>query len=228
MVTSEIERYLALHGSEVSYTSQLFEDFLFLAGHEYYHQALNIYHLLFMTVIYQTIIKAREWRTRKFKDATILVNDRNFSRDEVLKTNLAFDFSIFRESRFIEFLRLFDADNQLIGDCKKMVKDRNERSHANGNYFSEANLFEEAIAEYDRLLARISELYNEYLHVFFDEHLENIGNEDTVTRDDLELGLISPQKLSLSDLSHLHLLCESDLSMHICIRSILEDDYGIE
>ncbi|TAK11912.1 MAG: hypothetical protein EPO32_10375 [Anaerolineae bacterium] len=223
----EVERYLSLYGSENAYTSQLIEDLYFLIQNEHYHQALNVYHLLFMTVVYQTVLKARDWRTQKFEDATILINDRDLSRKEMLAATSAFDFSKIPESRFMEFLRLFDADDTLIGDCKKLVKDRNDRSHANGNYFSDSQLFEDKIIEYDRIMERIQNLYRDYLTEIFNEYLHDLEGDEAVTRNDLELYLMTPHKLSIFDLECMYDLCDSALKSHTEIKGILQLDYGI-
>ena len=226
MVPFEIENFLGLHGSENAYTTQLLEDFYFLVEHEHYHQALNVYHLLFMTVVYQTVLKAREWRKQKFEDATILVSHRDLKRAHMLETTLAFDFSKIPESSFMNYLKLFDADKILIGDCKKLVKDRNERSHANGNYLTNAYVFETTITDYDRVLGRIHTLYRDFLEEVLGDYLRDLGNDLDMTRDDLELYLISPQKLSLSDLHCLLGMCEEG-GMHN-IKQILIDEYGLE
>ncbi len=228
MVQFGVEKYLALHGSENAYTSQLLEDFYFLVGNEHYHHALNVYHFLFMTVVYQTVLKAREWRKQKFKDATILVYHRDLSRDTMLETTQAFDFSKIPERTFMGYLKLFDANNNLIKDCKDLVDDRNDRSHANGNYFSDAILFEEEITRYDQILARIRNLYEEYLLENLNNYLDDLGDDAEITRDDMELDLITPQKISLSDLDCLRELCETEQKTHTLIKQILLDDYGLE
>ncbi len=227
MVQFEIDKYLALHGSENAYTSQLLEDLNFFIDNEYYHYALNIYHLLFMTVVYQTVLKAREWRRRKFENATILIYYRDLSRDKMLDTSQAFDFSKIPERSFMNFLKLFDADDNLVQDCKRLVDDRNERSHANGNYFSNAILFEELIGKYDEILSRIHIFYKKYLLQVLKIYVDNLNPSSSVTRDDLELDLILSNKLNLLDLSCLKEICCSKRKIHKQIRQILDNDYGL-
>lgn len=229
MENFEIEKYLALHGSENAYTSQLLEDFYFLKEYKHYYQALNIYHLLFMTFIYQTVLKAREWRRNKFEDATILINfPRDLSREKILETSQAFDFSLIPERTFMQYLRLFDADDNLIGDCKKLVDDRNERSHANGNYVTDEYLFEKKINQYDNVLSRIHSLYKTFLVEILNTYLTDLEEDINISRDDLELYLISPQKLSLVDLQCLLGLCGNGNTNHENIKNILIEDYGFD
>lgn len=227
MAQFTVENYLSLQGNENAYTSQLLEDFYFLIEHEHFHQALNVYHLLFMTVIYQTILKAREWRKQKFKDATILIYNRYITRDQMLETNLAFDFSRIAERTFMEYLKLFDANPELVKECKELVKERNERSHANGYYFSDELLFEEMTAKYDTIFAQIHSLYNKYLMKVLEKFLDGLGRGADVTRNDLEFDLILPHKLSLSDLASLREIATLRRKAHRQIREILAEDYDI-
>lgn len=224
----EIEKYLALHGNENAYTAQLLEDLAFLVEREKYHLALNVYHWLFMTAIYQTILKARSWRRRKYVDALISFTSRgNLKRSEMLETLSSFSLSKLSESHIFEYLRLFDAPDDLIKDCKNLVKNRNERSHANGNYLLEAEIFEETIRRYDNALAKVHLQTTRYLPRILTRFIEDVPVRVDITRDDLELELISPHRLNRADLVCLTEICSTRRKAHRQIRAIVREEYRV-
>jgi len=223
----KISNYLALSGSENSYSSKLLDDFYYLSNNKYYHYALNIYHNLFMLVLYQSILKTREFNKEKFGIAVLLLHFDNLSRNKMLDTTSAFDFSIIHEKRIVEFLKLLDADNNLVNDCKKLVEDRNKRSHANGYYFSDEALFEEQINKYDDVLFRIHSLLCEYLLQVMDNYINGLDSKSEITKDDLEIYFITPFKLNLNDLQYISKKCNPRRKIQRQIKDILDEDFGV-
>ena len=225
MIQFEVNNYLALYGSEITYTSKLIEDFDLLVDHEIFHHALNIYHYLFMTVLYQTIFKIRECRKEKFEDATILISYRDLPRQKILETSLAFDFSNINERSFMDFLRLLDADENLVRDCKRLVNDRNDRSHANGNYFSDIVLFEEKISKYDNVLCRVHDFSKKFIVLIMKMYMDGLNSKSEITIDDLEIELLTPYRLSIADLFCFNTIYNLRLKSNRLVKQIIDENY---
>ena len=196
----EIENYLSLYGNERGYVDQLLVDLYFLIANQKFHQALNTYHLLFMVFIYQTLLKARVWRPRKFKGALIGFNHRELRRDEVLTTTSAFTFSKIQERSVMDYLAIFDVDSVCIGLCKEQVDERNDRSHANGVFLSDEILFNQATEQYDSIANSIQIKSSRHLARPISGFADIFPRGYALTKNDVELSLIQPNYLSSADL----------------------------
>ena len=84
--------------------------------------------------------------------ATALIG---FSKDmekELLEATSPFTFAAVNESSVMRFLKLIQCDNAKIGAYTKLVKDRNETAHSNGNIFYS---FEDELAAKVRDILRL-------------------------------------------------------------------------
>lgn len=224
----EIENHLSLYGNERLYVNQLLMDLRFLIVNQKFHQALNIYHLLFIVFVYQTLLKARVWRPRKFKGALIGFNYRDLRRDEVLTTTSAFTFSKMQERSVMDYLAIFDVKPDCISQCKGLVDERNERSHANGIFLNDETLFNQMTDQYDELAQAIHS--KTALHIIrpIKEFIAGISRGYTLTKNDVELSLVQPNYLSYADLQSVEKSIRGTRTVvHRKILKILRDDFAV-
>ena len=98
-----------------------------------YQFAFLPYHMLTMSFIYVVIWQIRKNESEDFKKATI-----GFGKnveDDLNKGDSPFHFSKISERSVLRILKLINCDNAKIGNYAKLVDDRNETAHANGNIF---------------------------------------------------------------------------------------------
>ena len=105
---------------EQNYTSEKYQ-FAFLA-----------YHLLMMSFIYFNIWQIRQTLSDDFQKSLI-----GFARDEnaLLNATSPFSFSVVNERTALRFLKLIGCNNSQLGNYRKLVDDRNDVAHANGNVY---------------------------------------------------------------------------------------------
>ena len=126
---------------ETNYTNGKFQ-FAFLA-----------YHMLLMSFVYFNIWQIKQAWPRSFEKSLI-----GFGRDienELLNATSPFALSAVRERTVMRFLKLVGSNNSEIGVYAKLVDDRNEVAHANGNIF-----FHDQVA-FDRKVVKILRVVNE-------------------------------------------------------------------
>ena len=88
--------------------------------------------MLAMSFVYFNIWQIKQTEPRDFEKGLI-----GFGRDEktLLEATSPFAFSIVPERTMLRFLKLIACDNSKIGTYAKLVDDRNESAHPNGNIF---------------------------------------------------------------------------------------------
>jgi len=97
-----------------------------------YQFAFLAYHMLTMSFVYFNIWQIKQTRPGDFEMGLI-----GFVRDEkaLLEATSPFVFSAVNERTILRFLKLIACDNSKIGTYAKLVDDRNESAHPNGNIF---------------------------------------------------------------------------------------------
>lgn len=133
---SELGNYLPL--SFASPKEQEYIDFLwdaFDTNSKYgkYQFAFLAYHMLTMTFVYFNIWQIRQTELRDFSMGLI-----GFGKDiekSLLEATSPFVFSSVNERSILRFLKLIGCDNGEIGTYAKLVDDRNDTAHPNGNIF---------------------------------------------------------------------------------------------
>ena len=133
---SELANYLPL--SFKTATEQEYIDFLWDAfdtnyTHGKYQFAFLAYHMLTMSFIYFNIWQIKQTEPKDFAMGLI-----GFGKDvekSLLEANSPFVFSTVNERTILRFLKLIACDNGKIGTYAKLVDDRNETAHPNGNIF---------------------------------------------------------------------------------------------
>lgn len=116
--------------------------------------AFLAYHMLTMCFVYFNIWQIKQIRPDQFATALIGFN-KDMERDLLAATS-PFTFHVVNESNVMRFLKLIQCDNGKIGTYTKLVKDRNDTAHSNGNIFfsTEAELAAK-IRETLRIVAEI-------------------------------------------------------------------------
>lgn len=229
---SPLTSYLSLRyesEEEQNYIAGLIDQFESAKMIGAYHLALFAYHLLFMTFIYQTIFKLKKWMPKRFKFAIITLS--SSEKREYLETKSPWVYSKIKERTVLGLLHLFKDCDGLISKCKKEIIDfRNENlGHANPFIVSEDG-FEKKIEEYNQIASEIHQLtHSGYgLSKIFNEYFKSIDPEIEQTKDDLELNLIGPNRLSDKDLEALASECliSPDFKKKQLLK-ILQDDFGV-
>jgi hypothetical protein len=132
---AELGSYLPLSfksPKEQEYIAFLWDAFETNYTHGKYQFAFLAYHMLTMSFVYFNIWQIKQTRPSDFEKGLI-----GFARDEkaLLEATSPFVFSSVNERAILRFLKLIACDNGKIGTYAKLVDDRNESAHPNGNIF---------------------------------------------------------------------------------------------
>jgi hypothetical protein len=132
---AELGNYLPLSfksPKEQEYIAFLWDAFESNYTHGKYQFAFLAYHMLTMSCVYFNIWQIKQTRPGDFEKGLI-----GFVRDEkaLLEATSPFVFSAVNERTILRFLKLIACDNGKIGIYAKLVDDRNESAHPNGNIF---------------------------------------------------------------------------------------------
>jgi len=132
---AELGNYLPLSfksPKEQEYIEFLWDAFETNYTHGKYQFAFLAYHMLTMSFVYFNIWQIKQTRPGDFEKGLI-----GFARDEkaLLEATSPFVFSAVNERTILRFLKLIACDNGKIGTYVKLVDDRNDTAHSNGNIF---------------------------------------------------------------------------------------------
>lgn len=119
--------------SEQDYIAFLWDAFETNYTHGKYQFAFLAYHMLTMSFVYFNIWQIRQTRLNDFEKGLI-----GFGKDiekNLLDATSPFVFSTVNERSILRLLKLIACDNVKIGTYAKLVDDRNETAHPNGNIF---------------------------------------------------------------------------------------------
>lgn len=154
---TELADYLPLSfktPKEQEYIEFLWEAFETNYTHGKYQFAFLAYHMLTMSFMYFNIWQIKQNRPEDFEKGLI-----GFGKDiekALMGASSPFVFSTVNERSILRFLKLIACDNGMIGTYAKLVDDRNESAHPNGQilYSTQAAL-DTKIAEVLRVAAEI-------------------------------------------------------------------------
>jgi hypothetical protein len=133
---SELANYLPLSfktPKEQEYIEFLWDAFETNYKAEKFQFAFLAYHMLTMSFVYFNIWQIKQSVPGDFEKGLI-----GFGKDiekNLVAATSPFVFSTVNERTMLRFLRLIDCDNSKIGTYAKLVDDRNESAHPNGNIF---------------------------------------------------------------------------------------------
>jgi hypothetical protein len=153
---AELGNYLPLSfksPKEQEYIEFLWDAFETNYTHGKYQFAFLAYHMLTMSCVYFNIWQIKQTRPGDFEKGLI-----GFARDEkaLLEATSPFVFSAVNERTILRFLKLIACDNGKIGTYAKLVDDRNESAHPNGNiFYSTQDALDAKITEILRVVEEI-------------------------------------------------------------------------
>ena len=133
---AELGNYLPLSfksSKEQEYIAFLWDAFETNYTHGKHQFAFLAYHMLAMSFVYFNIWQIKQTEPRDFEKGLI-----GFGKDvekNLLAATSPFDFSTVNERSILRFLKLIACDNSKIGTYTKLVDDRNDTAHPNGNIF---------------------------------------------------------------------------------------------
>lgn len=133
---SELGNYLPLSfksPKEQEYIAFLWDAFDSNYKYGKYQFAFLAYHMLTMSIVYFNIWQIKQAEPYDFAKGLI-----GFGRDvekNLLEATSPFVFSTVNERTILRFLKLIACDNGQIGTYAKLVDDRNDTAHPNGNIF---------------------------------------------------------------------------------------------
>src|SRR3989338_4669520 len=157
--SSELGNYLPLSfktESEQEYIQFLWEAFESNYENKKYQFAFLAYHMLTMSFVYFNIWQIKQTTPKDFAMGLI-----GFGKDiekSLLDATSPFVFSAVNERSILRFLKLIACDNGKIGTYAKLVDDRNDTAHPNGNiFFSTQAALDAKITEILRVVDEIQE-----------------------------------------------------------------------
>lgn len=156
---TELSNYLPLSfksPKEQEYIDFLWEAFATNYSHGKYQFAFLAYHMLTMSCVYFNIWQIKQTEPDDFAKGLI-----GFGRDvekNLLEASSPFVFSTVGERTILRLLKLIACDNGKIGTYAKLVDDRNNTAHPNGNiFFSTQAALDTKITEVLRVADEIQE-----------------------------------------------------------------------
>ena len=154
---AELASYLPLSfktPKEQEYIEFLWDAFETNYTHGKYQFAFLAYHMLTMSFVYFNIWQIKQTEPKDFAMGLI-----GFGKDvekSLLEATSPFVFSTVNERSILRFLKLIACDNGKIGTYAKLVDDRNQSAHPNGNiFYSTEAALDVKITEILRVVAEI-------------------------------------------------------------------------
>lgn len=142
-----------------------------------YQFAFLAYHMLTMSFVYFKVWQIRESRNHEFRHGLI-----GYSKEiekNLLEASSPFSFSIVNERSILRFLKLIECDNGEIGSYAKLVDDRNDSAHPNGNvFYREAGALEVKIREVLRAVGGIQERSRPVIEACYEQFLRSSTDPD--------------------------------------------------
>jgi len=139
---------------EQEYIAFLWDAFETNYTHGKYQFAFLAYHMLTMCFVYFNIWQIKQAEPKDFEKGLI-----GFGKDiekSLLEATSPFVYSVVSERSIMRFLKLIACDNSKIGTYTKLVDDRNDSAHPNGNiFFSTEAALDAKISEILRVVEEI-------------------------------------------------------------------------
>jgi hypothetical protein len=178
---AELGNYLPLtfkSPKEQEYIEFLWDAFETNHTHGKYQFAFLAYHMLTMSFVYFNIWQIKQTEPKDFAMGLI-----GFGKDiekNLLEATSPFVFSTVNECSILRFLKLIACDNGKIGTYAKLVDDRNDTAHPNGNiFFSTQAALDGKIAEILRVVDEIQDYSRpDFEHCYRDFLLQNHDPEE--------------------------------------------------
>ncbi|HCE6962883.1 TPA: hypothetical protein NHS01_005088 [Pseudomonas aeruginosa] len=174
----EIHDYLPLaypsagEGEYIRFVWEAFES-NYVAGK--YQFAILAFHMLYMSYVYFSVWQIKQAKPEAFTHAVLFQQ----KEKELLTASSPFTFSEVNERSIFKFLRLTGCENQHIGKFQKLVDQRNEIAHPNGNiFFSDQATADQRIEEVMQQIRGIQTHMPSVLHACLLQFLHDSANPD--------------------------------------------------
>jgi len=183
----EIHDYLPLaypsagEGEYIRFVWEAFES-NYVAGK--YQFAMLAFHMLYMSYVYFSVWQIKQAKPEAFTHAVLFQQ----KEKELLTASSPFTFSEVNERSIFKFLRLAGCENQHIGKFQKLVDQRNEIAHPNGNiFFSDQATADLRIEEIMQQIRGIQAHMPTVLHACLLQFLRDSANPDEREIADIEV-----------------------------------------
>jgi len=155
----ELYEYMPIEDVEISdYTKPLFNSVNVTYEKEQYQFSYFAVHLIFMTYIYSTVWKIRQFHKENYEHSLLFARPYNGSEVNLKEISSIFEFSHLPEKDIFEFFALIGLENSYIKSTKKLIKYRNEMAHATGRFqIATENDYDNAIKEIVNVTVKIHE-----------------------------------------------------------------------
>src|SRR5437870_4253152 len=170
---AELGNYLPISfksPKEQEYIEFLWDVFDTNYTHGKYQFAFLAYHMLTMSFVYFNIWQIKQTEAKDFAMSLI-----GFGKDiekSLLEATSPFVFSTVNERSILRFLKLIACDNGKIGTYAKLVDDRNDTAHPNGNiFFSTQAALDTKITEILRVVDEIQSLSKPVIEHCYEQFL---------------------------------------------------------
>jgi hypothetical protein len=174
----EIHDYLPLvypsagEGEYIRFVWEAFES-NYVAGK--YQFAMLAFHMLYMSYVYFSVWQIKQAKPEAFTHAMLFQQ----KEKELLTASSPFTFSEVNERSIFKFLRLAGCENQHIGKFQRLVDQRNEIAHPNGNiFFSDQATADQRIEEVMQQIRGIQTHMQSVLHACLLQFLHDSANPD--------------------------------------------------
>ncbi|MBK3808134.1 hypothetical protein [Stutzerimonas stutzeri] len=174
----EIHDYLPLvypsagEGEYIRFVWEAFES-NYVAGK--YQFAMLAFHMLYMSYVYFSVWQIKQAKPEAFTHAMLFQQ----KEKELLTASSPFTFSEVNERSIFKFLRLAGCENQHIGKFQRLVDQRNEIAHPNGNiFFSDQATADQRIEEVMQQIRGIQTHMPSVLHACLLQFLHDSANPD--------------------------------------------------
>lgn len=203
-IAREIHDYLPLtypSASEGAYIRFVWEAFESNYESNKYQFAMLAFHMLYMSYVYFSVWQIKQAKPEAFTHAVLFQQ----KEKELLTASSRFTFSEVNERSIFKFLRLAGCENQHIGKFQKLVDQRNEIAHPNGNiFFSDQATADQRIEEVMQQIRAIQAHMRPVLHTCLLQFLRNGANpeerEIADIEDHVEMNFLHKHYLSRKDI----------------------------
>lgn len=200
----EIHDYLPLvypSASDGEYVRFVWEAFESNYGADKYQFAMLAFHMLYMSYVYFSVWQIKQAKPEAFTHSVLFQQ----KEKELLTASSPFTFSEVNERSIFKFLRLAGCENQHIGKFQKLVDQRNEIAHPNGNiFFNDQETADERIEEVMQQVRGIQAYMPTVLHSCLMQFLRDSANPDereiADINDHVEMNFLRKHYLSLKDI----------------------------
>lgn len=200
----EIHDYLPLaypSASEGEYVRFLWEAFESNYDAGKYQFAMLALHMLYMSYVYFSVWQIKQAKPEAFTHAVLFQQ----KEKELMTATSPFTFSEVNERSIFKFLRLAGCENQHIGKFQKLVDQRNEIAHPNGNiFFSDQETADQRIDEVMQQVRGIQAHMLPVLQSCFLKFLRDSANPDereiADINDHVEMNFLHKHYLSRKDI----------------------------